>query len=81
MTDISATKLSLLSSAAAFEKVTPNPIADLESRLQSLKQSRFNLEMSDDRCYSNGRLRAIDDEMQAIRTEIAKLKSDLDLDI
>ena len=46
-------------------------LAELREKLAGLEQRRMEIEMSDDRAYSNGRMAKINDEIAAVRKTLA----------
>lgn len=46
----------------------------LQEHLSGLEQRRMEIEMSDDRAYSNGRMAKINDEIAAVRKTLAELE-------
>lgn len=49
-------------------------LAELREKLAALEQYRMQIEMSDDRAYSNGRMAKINDEIAAVRKTFAELE-------
>lgn len=61
-----------------------DPVVELQSdvlaaRLVTLRRERANIEQSDDRAYTNGRLRDIDKEIREVQLHINALENKRDL--
>lgn len=56
-------------------------LADLERRLDTLKREQLNIEMSDDRAYTNGRMSAITSDIANVRQRINLIKAADELDV